>query len=105
MPEPPCCACTRVLNLCPVLVPCTAIWGRTAASKGGARDPAAPAAKRATRIMADVAALDGSSSRELLFSTDGFRAYADDQIWVRTAPDGGVASCALRRAAALAVWA
>ncbi|KAF8072521.1 hypothetical protein HT031_000181 [Scenedesmus sp. PABB004] len=57
------------------------IWANTPASKGGARDPAAGPRAALGHIMQHGAALEAGGAAAQLYSTDGFRAYADEMVW------------------------
>jgi hypothetical protein len=58
------------------------MWAKTAASKGGARDPAAAPAQRLGHILSDMAELDEGGPDAALMSAQGFRAYTQEMIWV-----------------------
>lgn len=58
------------------------MWAKTAASKGGARDPAAAPANRLGHILSDMAELEAGGADAALMSAQGFRAYAQEGIWV-----------------------
>jgi hypothetical protein len=58
------------------------MWAKTAASKGGARDPAAAPAQRLGHILAGMAELQEGGPDAALMSAQGFRAYAHEMIWV-----------------------
>jgi hypothetical protein len=70
------------------------MWAKTAASKGGARDPAAAPAQRLGHILAGMAELQEGGPDAALMSAQGFRAYAHEVIWV-----SGNMGCAVGRVA------
>lgn len=51
--------------------------------RGGAKDPAAASVARVTAVMEEMADLDEGGDEAALMSAEGFKAYADDCIWVR----------------------
>lgn len=57
------------------------IWAKTSMSKGGAKDHAAGPIAKAASIMAERMELKGDE-RAALLSSEGFKAYADEMIWV-----------------------
>lgn len=73
---------TNLLLLCcsPSLA-FAAMWARTAASKGGAKDPTAAPIAKAANIMSERIELEQGTG-DVLLSADGFRAYAHEMIWV-----------------------
>jgi hypothetical protein len=58
------------------------IWSKTSRGRGGARDPAAAPAARAAHVLEELAQLDEGGEAAALMSAEGFKAYADDSIWV-----------------------
>lgn len=61
------------------------MWGKTSRGKGGARDPAAGAAARVVHVIEEMAGLDEGGEGATLMCAEGFKAYADDCIWVSEA--------------------
>lgn len=59
------------------------IWAKTSVRRGGAKDPAAASVARVTAVMEEMADLDEGGDEAALMSAEGFKAYADDCIWVR----------------------
>lgn len=64
------------------LPPTAVIWSKTSRGRGGARDPAAAPAARAAHVLEELAQLDEGGEAAALMSAEGFKAYADDSIWV-----------------------
>lgn len=58
------------------------IWAKTSSRRGGAKDPAAAPAARVGHVMEELADLDEGGEAAALMSAEGFKAYADDSIWV-----------------------
>lgn len=67
-----------------------AIWAKTSASKGGAKDPAAAVVSRAVHIAKKKAELSEGDERTALLNCDGFKAYAAEMIWVSSETHTGI---------------
>lgn len=72
------------------LPPTAVIWSKTSRGRGGARDPAAAPAARAAHVLEELAQLDEGGEAAALMSAEGFKAYADDSIWVSKQSTPGV---------------
>lgn len=64
------------------------IWAKTSTKRGGARDPAVAQANRVGHVMEEMAQLDEGGEGATLMSAEGFKAYADDSMWVSAGSAG-----------------
>lgn len=68
------------------------IWAKTSRVRGGAKDPEAAPAARVGHVMEELALLDEGGDEAAVMSADGFKAYADDSIWVSVIGTFGAAA-------------